>query len=77
MATVPDEGIAGRDDDVIWRAVQHSGRFLVTQDLDFSDVRKYQPGTHCGLRLVRLTVPGRQALLNRPDHLRYRPTPPG
>ena len=35
-----------RDDDVVWSAAQAHGRFLVTQDLDVSDVRKYAPGTH-------------------------------
>ena len=32
--TVPAEGIGGEDDDVVWRAAQADGRFLVTQDLD-------------------------------------------
>jgi hypothetical protein len=40
-------------------------RFLITQDLDFSDVRRYIPGTHAGLLLVRLAQPGRDALLAR------------
>ena len=63
--TVPAEGIGGEDDDVVWRAAQADGRFLVTQDLDFSDTRKYAPGTHCGLLLVRLPQPGRIALQER------------
>lgn len=63
--TVPAEGIDGEDDDVVWRTAQADGRFLVTQDLDFSDVRKYAPGTHHGLLLVRLPQPGRTALLQR------------
>jgi predicted nuclease of predicted toxin-antitoxin system len=54
VETVPDEQIAGRDDDVVWSAAQAHGRFLVTQDLDFSDARKYAPGTHHGLLLIRL-----------------------
>ncbi|MCC7123314.1 MAG: DUF5615 family PIN-like protein [Acidobacteria bacterium] len=63
--TVPAEGIGGEDDDVVWRAAQAEGRFLVTQDLDFSDARKYTPGTHHGLLLVRLPQPGRLALQER------------
>jgi predicted nuclease of predicted toxin-antitoxin system len=63
--TVPDENIAGRDDGVVWAAAQAAGRFLVTQDLDFSDARKYAPGTHHGLLLVRLPQPGRSALVER------------
>jgi hypothetical protein len=47
------------------QAAQAGRRFLVTQDLDFSDVRKYTPGTHHGLLLVRLPEPGRTALFER------------
>jgi predicted nuclease of predicted toxin-antitoxin system len=67
--TVPAEDIAGEDDDVVWRAAQADGRFLVTQDLDFSDARKYAPGTHHGLLLVRLPQPGRIALQDRVTNL--------
>jgi predicted nuclease of predicted toxin-antitoxin system len=63
--TVPAEGLGGQDDDVVWRAAQADRRFLVTQDLDFSDARKYAPGTHHGLLLVRLPQPGRIALQDR------------
>ena len=63
--TVPAEGIGGKDDDIVWHTAQTDRRFLVTQDLDFSDVRKYAPGTHHGLLLVRLPQPGRTALLER------------
>jgi predicted nuclease of predicted toxin-antitoxin system len=52
--TVPDERLTGRDDTAVWAAAQAAGRFLVTQDLDFSDARTYVPGTHHGLLLVRL-----------------------
>ena len=40
-----------------------SSDFLFTQDLDFSDVRQFAPGTHAGIMLVRLRNPGRIALL--------------
>jgi predicted nuclease of predicted toxin-antitoxin system len=63
--TVLAEDIGGKDDDVVWRAAQRDRRFLVTQDLDFSDARKYAPGTHHGLLLVRLPQPGRIALQER------------
>jgi len=63
--TVPTERIAGKDDAVVWQAAQAGHRFLVTQDLDFSDIRKYTPGTHHGLLLVRLPQPGRTALFER------------
>jgi hypothetical protein len=63
--TVLTERIAGNDDAVVWHAAQAAHRFLVTQDLDFSDVRRYAPGTHHGLLLVRLPEPGRTALFER------------
>ncbi|MEP6915206.1 MAG: DUF5615 family PIN-like protein [Acidobacteriota bacterium] len=63
--TVPDEGIAGQDDAVVWRAAQDAGRFLITQDLDFADARAFAPGTHHGILLVRLPQPGRAALSQR------------
>jgi predicted nuclease of predicted toxin-antitoxin system len=59
------EGLSGQSDPSIWRAAQAEGRFLITQDLDFSDVRQFKPGTHHGLMLVRLRVPGRRALATR------------
>lgn len=59
------EGLVGRNDDGIWKAAQDSGRFLITQDLDFSDLRNFAPGTHYGLMLVRLQNPGRKSLAER------------
>jgi hypothetical protein len=57
--------LAGRDDPDVRAAAQAAGRFLITQDLDFSDVRKFQPGTHHGLLLVHLLEAGRLALTRR------------
>jgi hypothetical protein len=34
----------------------------VTQDLDFSDTRRFIPGTHAGILLLRLREPGMTAL---------------
>ena len=59
------ENLSGSDDSDVWRAAQAEHTFLVTQDLDFSDVRQFAPGTHCGLLLVRLHQPGRRALAER------------
>ena len=63
--TVPQEGLAGRDDVKVWAAAQQAEYFLITQDLDFSDMRRFTPGTHHGLLLVRLRHPGREALLRK------------
>jgi predicted nuclease of predicted toxin-antitoxin system len=61
--TVYQEGLSGCDDRTVWDAAQKEERFLITQDLDFSDIRRYAPGTHHGLLLIRLRDPGREALL--------------
>jgi len=63
--TVVHERLAGTNDLTVWNATQDSGRFLITQDLDFSDIRRYEPGTHHGLLLLRLRLPGRAALFDR------------
>jgi predicted nuclease of predicted toxin-antitoxin system len=63
--TIPEERLAGRSDLQVWAAAQEAERFLITQDLDFSDTRRFTPGTHHGILLVRLRDPGRNALLKR------------
>jgi predicted nuclease of predicted toxin-antitoxin system len=62
VATVPEEQLSGKPDAEIWQAVRMESRFLITQDLDFSDTRQFTPGTHAGLLLVRLREPGAHAL---------------
>jgi predicted nuclease of predicted toxin-antitoxin system len=63
--TVADEKLKGQPDPTIWQAAQDSERFLITQDLDFSDIRAFVPGSHHGVLLVRLGNPSRRALLER------------
>lgn len=63
--TVYDEGLCGASDDAIWAAAQQEGRMLITQDLDFSDLRRYAPGEHHGLVLIRLSSPSRSQLSAR------------
>ena len=63
--TPREEGLAGARDRGIWDAAQREPRFLITQDLDFSDIRRFVPGTHGGILLVRLRNPSRQALIER------------
>lgn len=59
------EGLTGKPDPEVWQAAQKQKRFFITQDLDFSDVRKFAPGTHEGLLLIRLRLPSRLALARR------------
>jgi predicted nuclease of predicted toxin-antitoxin system len=63
--TVPEESMAGYEDQFIFDAALREGRMLMTQDLDFSDIRKFEPGTHPGVVLIRLRDPSRRQLVNR------------
>ncbi|HEV2991645.1 MAG TPA: DUF5615 family PIN-like protein [Candidatus Angelobacter sp.] len=63
--TVYDELLIGRADPEIWKAAQEESRFLITQDLDFSDLRRFAPGSHHGILLVRLRSPDRGSLIDR------------
>ena len=65
VQTVHDERLIGRSDIEIWQAVQKESRFLITQDLDFSDSRKFVPGSHHGILLLRLHSPNRRNLIDR------------
>jgi len=63
--SVPQEALSGQPDTRVWDASQEAQRFLITQDLDFSDLRRFAPGTHKGILLVRLSNPSRQRLIDR------------
>jgi predicted nuclease of predicted toxin-antitoxin system len=65
VETVYSEGLSGSRDEAVWAASQHENRLLITQDLDFSDNRRFQPGLHHGIILVRLRRPGREALFRK------------
>lgn len=67
--TTLDEGLSGAEDARIWESARNENRFLITQDLDFSDLRRFEPGTHAGILLVRLQDPSRRALLERVEAL--------
>ncbi len=58
--TVEQEHLTGGSDEAVWRATKAAKRFLVTQDLDFSDTRLYAPGM--GIPLIPTTDSG----TNRP-----------
>jgi predicted nuclease of predicted toxin-antitoxin system len=67
--TLHEEFLIGRADSVIWEAAQKESRFLITQDLDFSDLRQFTPGSHHGILLVRLRSPNRRDLVERVGEL--------
>ena len=67
--TTHEEGLVGHTDKDIWDATQKESRFLITQDLDFSDSRRFAPGAHHGILLVRLRSPSRRSLAERIEKL--------
>ena len=62
-ATVLDEGMDGATDAEVTRVCTDEDRVLVTQDMDFADIRAYPPGEYPGIIVFRLTSQSRDALL--------------
>ena len=60
---VLDQGMGGTDDDELWRITQEEGRFLVTSDKGFADVRSFRPGNDTGIVLLRPRRAGRQPVV--------------
>lgn len=63
--TVHDERLTGVADTVVWREAQKEGRFVITQDRYFADIRNHPPGEHAGVLLLRLAQEGRATLIQR------------
>ncbi len=54
-STCVSEGIAGSPDPVVASHAAAEGRLVATFDLDFSDIRRYPPGSHPGIVIFRLS----------------------
>jgi len=67
--TIEDEGLSGCNDIELWQAVQRDARFLLTQDMDFSDTRTFSPGSHHGIALLRFQTPSRRTLIERTEEV--------
>ena len=52
--SVADEGLTGADDQTVFVSARNAGRLLVTLDRGFGDIRRYEPGTHAGIVVLRL-----------------------
>lgn len=61
--TVVEEGLGGAPDARVAAACIVEERVLVTQDLDFSDIRSYRPVDHSGIVVFRLSTASRDAVL--------------
>lgn len=61
--TVVVQGWQGLPDGALWLRVQQEGRWLVTADKGFADLRTYPPGSHAGVLLFRLDEESRRGYL--------------
>ena len=50
---VYDQGLSGWSDSALWKRVCDEERFFITLDVDFADIRRYKPGSHPGILLLR------------------------
>ena len=52
--TVIEEGLAGSTDEDLLAAARAEDRMIVTLDRGFGDIRRYPPGSHPGIVVLRL-----------------------
>ena len=62
--TVLQQGWQGSSDDVLWTRVQAEGRWFITADKGFGDLRKHPPGSHAGVILLRSSEQSRRAYVD-------------
>jgi len=65
--TVVGQGWRGASDDVLWHRIQAEGRWLITGDKGFADLRSHPPGSHAGVILLRPQEESRRAFLELVD----------
>ena len=62
-ASVMGQGWNGASDDQLWPRVQNEGRWLITADKGFADLRLHPAGSHAGVILLRAPEESRRAYL--------------
>lgn len=67
--TVIDEGLGGQPDPVVVAAATDAGRMLVTLDRGIGDLRRYPPGSHAGVLVLRPTSQDPPSVLALVDRL--------
>ena len=53
VATAYEEGLLNQSDEKVARVSKQEARMIFTLDLDFSDIRRFEPGTHPGIVIFR------------------------
>jgi len=64
---VSEQGMSGWKDHQLWQAIQDEGRYLITADKGFTDIRHYPPGLHGGVMLLRPDQDGIRPVLQLLD----------
>jgi len=54
VETAQGAGLMGQDDPVLLAHAVQRGQILITNDLDFGDIRHYPPPHHCGVIVLRI-----------------------
>lgn len=65
--TVLDEQLGGEDDPVVVRTANREGRMVFTLDRGVGDVRRYPPGSHPGIMVLRPRSQDPESLLHLVD----------
>jgi len=63
-STVLEQEMGGWIDADLWQAVQDHQQFLITADKGFGDIRRYPPGAHHGVLLLRPSEDGIRPLVS-------------
>jgi predicted nuclease of predicted toxin-antitoxin system len=62
--SVLGQGWQGTPDDTLWPRIQAEGRWLITADKAFGDLRRFAPGAHAGVIVVRCAQQNRRNQLH-------------
>ena len=54
VVTTQEQNLAGKVDEVQFQEAISQGRVLITNDLDFSNIRRYPPANHCGIIVLKI-----------------------
>jgi predicted nuclease of predicted toxin-antitoxin system len=60
-STVLEQGWKGTSDEILWQRIQAEARWLITADKGFADLRRYPPGSHAGVILLRSVEENRRS----------------
>jgi hypothetical protein len=58
-----EQGWQGTPDNILWSSIQSERRWLITADKGFADLRRYPPGSHRGVILLRVPEESRRAYM--------------